>query len=79
MRHVLHVVDLDAAHGVQWPPLLQAITERTYSPVVWITGVGTDRDLLHRSGTGFTPDSAGVETVKREVGEGDDDSEIPPL
>lgn len=31
-RRVLHIVDLDAAHGVQWPPLLQAIADRADPP-----------------------------------------------
>jgi hypothetical protein len=49
-RRVLHVVDLDAAYGVQWPPLLQAIAELADPPEVRITGVGTDRDMLRRTG-----------------------------
>ncbi|WVZ66454.1 hypothetical protein U9M48_015666 [Paspalum notatum var. saurae] len=44
-RH-LHIVDLDAAHGVQWPPLL-AIADRT-DP-----GVGPDHDVLLRTGDGL--------------------------
>nr|BAO51917.1 lateral suppressor [Zoysia japonica] len=50
----VHIVDLDAAHGVQWPPLLQAIAERADPdlgpPEVRITGAGTDRDVIHRTG-----------------------------
>uniref|UniRef100_A0A0D9YNR6 Uncharacterized protein n=1 Tax=Oryza glumipatula TaxID=40148 RepID=A0A0D9YNR6_9ORYZ len=54
-RRVLHIVDLDAAHGVQWPPLLQAIADRADPavgppPEVRLTGAGTDRDVLLRTG-----------------------------
>jgi hypothetical protein len=50
-RRVLHIVDLDAAHGVQWPPLLQAIAERADPPPeVRITGAGADPDVLRRTG-----------------------------
>jgi hypothetical protein len=50
----LHIVDLDAAYGVQWPPLLQAIADRADPdlgpPEVRITGAGPDRDVLLRTG-----------------------------
>jgi len=50
----LHIIDLDAAHGVQWPPLLQAIADRADPavgpPEVRITGAGPDRDVLLRTG-----------------------------
>ncbi|XP_066325164.1 protein MONOCULM 1-like [Miscanthus floridulus] len=50
----LHIVDLDAAHGVQWPPLLQAIADSADPavgpPEVRITGAGPDRDVLLRTG-----------------------------
>lgn len=46
----VHIVDLDAAHGVQWPPLLQAMAERAHPPEVRITGAGTDPDVLRRTG-----------------------------
>ncbi|XP_040376292.1 protein MONOCULM 1-like [Oryza brachyantha] len=53
-RRVLHIVDLDAAHGVQWPPLLQAIANRADPavgpPEVRLTGAGPDRDVLLRTG-----------------------------
>jgi hypothetical protein len=45
-RLVLHIVDLDTTHGVQWPPLLQAIVERADPPEARFTGVGSDRYLL---------------------------------
>ncbi|OQU76691.1 hypothetical protein SORBI_3010G189500 [Sorghum bicolor] len=51
----IHILDLDAAHGVQWPPLLQAIAERADPaagpPEVRITGAGADRDTLLRTGS----------------------------
>ena len=51
----VHILDLDAAHGVQWPPLLQAIAERADPaagpPEVRITGAGVDRDTLLRTGS----------------------------
>ncbi|KAF7089251.1 hypothetical protein CFC21_092263 [Triticum aestivum] len=50
----VHIVDLDAAHGVQWPPLLQAICDRADAavglPEVRITGAGPDLDVLRRTG-----------------------------
>uniref|UniRef100_A0ACD6AG98 Uncharacterized protein n=1 Tax=Avena sativa TaxID=4498 RepID=A0ACD6AG98_AVESA len=50
----VHILDLDAAHGVQWPPLLQAIAENADPalgpPEVRITGAGADRDTLLRTG-----------------------------
>ncbi|XP_003560591.2 protein MONOCULM 1 [Brachypodium distachyon] len=52
----VHILDLDAAHGVQWPPLLQAIADRADPalglgpPEVRITGAGADRDALLRTG-----------------------------
>ncbi|KAF8691408.1 hypothetical protein HU200_040545 [Digitaria exilis] len=50
-RRRLHIVDLDAAHGVQWPPLLQAIAALADPPPeVRITGAGPDLDVLLRTG-----------------------------
>ncbi|KAM0886478.1 hypothetical protein ACQ4PT_029663 [Festuca glaucescens] len=50
----IHMLDLDVAHGMLWPPLLQAITENADpvlgSPEVRITGAGADRDTLLRTG-----------------------------
>ncbi|XP_062227673.1 protein MONOCULM 1-like [Phragmites australis] len=51
----VHILDLDAAHGVQWPPLLQAIADRADPaagpPEVRITGAGADCDTLLRTGS----------------------------
>ncbi|RLM61482.1 Monoculm1B [Panicum miliaceum] len=53
VRH-LQIVDLDATHGVQWPPLLQAIADHADPdlgpPEVRITSTGPDRDMLLRTG-----------------------------
>ncbi|EHA8590836.1 Scarecrow-like protein 18 [Cocos nucifera] len=49
----IHILDLDTSHGVQWPPLLQAIADRSDaegSPSIRITGTGTDLDVLRRTG-----------------------------
>ncbi|XP_062217287.1 protein MONOCULM 1-like [Phragmites australis] len=50
----VHIVDLDAAYGVQWPPLLQAIADgadpAVGPPEVRITGAGPDHDALLRTG-----------------------------
>lgn len=52
-RRSIHILDFDTAHGVQWPPLLQAIAERydaANRPSIRITGTGTDLNTLHRTG-----------------------------
>jgi hypothetical protein len=72
---MMHMVDLDTVHGVQWPPLLQAIMDL---PKVQITGIGTDHDLLHQSRTAFTVGLEGVETANEEVVVGGDGGGIPP-
>lgn len=53
-RRSVHILDFDTAHGVQWPPLLQAIAERWADPAsrpsIRITGTGPDLDTLRRTG-----------------------------
>ncbi|KAI3427760.1 GRAS domain-containing protein [Psidium guajava] len=58
-QRAVHIVDLDIMHGVQWPPLMQAIVERSSSndknalplpPTLRITGAGHDLEALHRTG-----------------------------
>ncbi|XP_008783096.2 protein MONOCULM 1-like [Phoenix dactylifera] len=49
----IHILDFDTSHGVQWPPLLQAIAERSNAdgpPSIRITGTGTDLSVLRRTG-----------------------------
>ncbi|WOK95263.1 hypothetical protein Cni_G03970 [Canna indica] len=51
-RHV-HILDFDTSHGLQWPPLLQAIAERSdpgNPPSIRITGTGSNLDVLRRTG-----------------------------
>ncbi|KAG1327332.1 Scarecrow-like protein 18 [Cocos nucifera] len=52
-HQAIHILDFDTLHGVQWPPLLQAIAERSdpsNRPSIRITGTGDDLDVLHRTG-----------------------------
>ncbi|XP_010913242.1 scarecrow-like protein 18 [Elaeis guineensis] len=53
-RQSIHILDFNTLHGVQWPPLLQAIAERSDDPSnrpsIRITGTGADLDVLHRTG-----------------------------
>ncbi|KAJ3679053.1 hypothetical protein LUZ60_017064 [Juncus effusus] len=51
----VHIIDMESAHGLQWPPLLQAIAGHAYlagtgPPSIRITGAGTDIDALRRTG-----------------------------
>ncbi|GAB2279769.1 hypothetical protein Dimus_014408 [Dionaea muscipula] len=50
-QEAVHVLDLDVMHGVQWPPLMQAIAQlRPRPPNLRITGAGRDPGLLRRTG-----------------------------
>ncbi|CAH9143524.1 unnamed protein product [Cuscuta epithymum] len=49
-RQAVHIVDFDIMHGVQWPPLMQALAERYPPPTLRITGSGRDLDTLRRTG-----------------------------
>ncbi|XP_042440210.1 protein MONOCULM 1-like [Zingiber officinale] len=54
-RRRIHILDLDAHHGLQWPPLLQAIaTAGGRPPSVRITGAGSDFETLRRTGDRLT-------------------------
>ncbi|NP_001315747.1 scarecrow-like protein 18 [Malus domestica] len=52
----IHILDFDIMHGVQWPPLMQALVERSYNsplhppPTLRITATGRDLTLLLRTG-----------------------------
>lgn len=50
----VHILDFDTSHGLQWPPLLQAIAERADHenppPAIRITGTGSCLDVLRRTG-----------------------------
>lgn len=53
----IHILDLDIMHGVQWPPLMQALVERFNNPntlqrppMLRITGTGHDMEILRRTG-----------------------------
>ncbi|XVF71007.1 hypothetical protein PTKIN_Ptkin11bG0207300 [Pterospermum kingtungense] len=51
----IHILDFDTMHGVQWPPLMQALAERSANtlhppPMLRITGTGHDLNILHRTG-----------------------------
>ncbi|EPS64600.1 lateral suppressor protein, partial [Genlisea aurea] len=49
-QHAIHIVDFDIMHGVQWPPLMQALAEKFPPPSLRITGTGSDLDILRRTG-----------------------------
>ncbi|KAK6149489.1 hypothetical protein DH2020_017014 [Rehmannia glutinosa] len=49
-QQAIHILDLDIMHGVQWPPLMQAMAERYPPPTLRITGTGDDLDILRRTG-----------------------------
>ncbi|XP_012081869.2 scarecrow-like protein 18 isoform X2 [Jatropha curcas] len=54
-QQAIHIIDFDIMHGVQWPPLMQALAERSTNtlyppPMLRITGTGHDLNILHRTG-----------------------------
>ncbi|KAJ6376160.1 hypothetical protein OIU77_001014 [Salix suchowensis] len=54
-QEAIHIIDFDIMHGVQWPPLMQALAERSNDtlqspPMLRITGTGQDLNVLHRTG-----------------------------
>lgn len=49
----IHIIDFDTMQGVQWPPLMQALAERSdpsNPPSIRITGTGHDMETLRRTG-----------------------------
>ncbi|KAL0407067.1 UNVERIFIED_CONTAM: Scarecrow-like protein 18 [Sesamum latifolium] len=49
-QKAIHILDFDIMHGVQWPPLLQAVAERYPPPTLRITATGSDLEILRRTG-----------------------------
>ncbi|KAG0467340.1 hypothetical protein HPP92_018297 [Vanilla planifolia] len=52
-RKSVHILDFDTGHGLQWPPLLQAMADRSHFPCppsIHITGTGEDLSLLTQTG-----------------------------
>ncbi|KAF9667291.1 hypothetical protein SADUNF_Sadunf15G0007300 [Salix dunnii] len=54
-QQTIHIIDFDIMHGVQWPPLMQALADRSSNtlhppPMLRITGTGHDLNILHRTG-----------------------------
>jgi len=54
-QQAIHIIDFDIMHGVQWPPLMQALADRPNNtlhppPMLRITGTGHDLNILHRTG-----------------------------
>ncbi|KAI3769065.1 hypothetical protein L6452_00161 [Arctium lappa] len=50
----IHIIDFDTMHGVQWPPLMQAIADRHLSSptttTIRLTCIGTDAETLKKTG-----------------------------
>ncbi|PIN04355.1 hypothetical protein CDL12_23109 [Handroanthus impetiginosus] len=49
-QQAIHILDFEIMHGVQWPPLMQAVAERYPSPTLRITATGHDLGILRRTG-----------------------------
>ncbi|KAJ7565420.1 hypothetical protein O6H91_02G059700 [Diphasiastrum complanatum] len=56
MAEEIHIVDLDIMQGVQWPPLMQALTVRAGGPprLLSITGMGSSVAVLNKTGARLT-------------------------
>ncbi|KAK1417969.1 hypothetical protein QVD17_27105 [Tagetes erecta] len=50
----IHILDFDIMHGVQWPPLMQAIADLHPPPSLRITATGTNIRILHKTGDRLT-------------------------
>nr|AOM81175.1 GRAS transcription factor ERAMOSA [Antirrhinum majus] len=53
-QQAIHILDFDIMHGVQWPPLMQAVAERFPPPTLRITGTGKDIEILRKTGDRLT-------------------------
>lgn len=49
-HHAIHILDFNIMHGVQWPPLMQAMAEKFPPPMLRITGTGDNLSILRRTG-----------------------------
>ncbi|XP_071740208.1 scarecrow-like protein 18 [Rutidosis leptorrhynchoides] len=49
-QHDIHILDFDIMHGVQWPPLMQAIADRDPRPTLRISASGTHLETLCKTG-----------------------------
>ncbi|KAL8096515.1 scarecrow-like protein 18 [Apium graveolens] len=49
-HHAIHILDFNIMHGVQWPPLMQAMAEKYPPPMLRITGTGDNLSILRRTG-----------------------------
>nr|BAD42666.1 lateral suppressor-like protein [Daucus carota] len=49
-HHAIHILDFNIMHGVQWPPLMQAMAEKFPPPMLRITGTGDNLTILRRTG-----------------------------
>ena len=48
-RPAVHILDFNIMHGVQWPPLMQAMAGSYPTSTLRIIGIGHDADLLRRT------------------------------
>ncbi|KAM0018363.1 putative transcription factor GRAS family [Helianthus debilis subsp. tardiflorus] len=46
----IHIIDFDIMHGVQWPPLMQAIANHHPPPSLRLTATGTNLNILRQTG-----------------------------
>ncbi|MFS7917413.1 putative transcription factor GRAS family [Helianthus anomalus] len=46
----IHIIDFDIIHGVQWPPLMQAIANHHPPPSLRLSATGTNLNILRQTG-----------------------------
>ncbi|KAL3696048.1 hypothetical protein R1sor_010124 [Riccia sorocarpa] len=50
-EEIVHLIDFEIMQGVQWPPLMQALAERSGGPPhLRLTGIGSSADILRQTG-----------------------------